>query len=83
MFNNTWDANRICRLLGYTRYILVIIMVRERDYKDNISMILYITSPLLMISQDIQCITKKLYKLDLFLRKFKSFEKSKSFIKIK
>ena len=83
MLSNTCDARRICRLLGYTRYILVIIMVRERDYKDNISMILYITSPLLMISQDIQCITKKLYKLDLFLRKFKSFEKSKSFIKIK
>jgi len=79
MLSNTCDARRICRLLGYTRYILVIIMVRERDYKDNISVILYITSPLLMISQDIQCITKKLYKLDLFLRKFKSFEKSKSF----
>ena len=83
MLSNTCDARRICRLLGYTRHILVIIMVRERDYKDNIIEILYITSQLLRISQDIQGITKKLYKLDLFFRKFKSFEKSKSFIKIK
>ena len=29
MLSNTWDANRICRLLGYTMYILVIRMVRE------------------------------------------------------
>ena len=29
MLSNTWDANRICRLLGYTKHILVIIMVRE------------------------------------------------------
>ena len=29
MLSNTWDANRICRLLGYTEYILVIRMVRE------------------------------------------------------
>ena len=35
-------------------------MIREREYKDNINMILYITSQLLRISQDIQCITKRL-----------------------
>ena len=29
MLSNTWDANRICRFIGYTRYILVIRMVRE------------------------------------------------------
>ena len=29
MLSNTWDANRICRLLGYTKHILVIRMVRE------------------------------------------------------
>ena len=32
MLSNTWDANRICRLLGYTRHILVIRMVREITY---------------------------------------------------
>ena len=32
MLSNTWDANRICRLLGYTMYILVIRMVREITY---------------------------------------------------
>ena len=29
MLSNTWDARRICRLLGYTEHILVIRMVRE------------------------------------------------------
>ena len=29
MLSNTWDANRICRLSGYTKHILVIRMVRE------------------------------------------------------
>jgi hypothetical protein len=29
MLSNTWDANRICRLLGYTKHILVIRMVSE------------------------------------------------------
>ena len=29
MLSNTWDANRICLLLGYTKHILVIRMVRE------------------------------------------------------
>jgi hypothetical protein len=32
MLSNTWDANRICRLLGYTKHILVIRMVREITY---------------------------------------------------
>ena len=31
MLSNTWDANRICRLLGYTKHIFVIRMVRELD----------------------------------------------------
>ena len=29
MLSNTWDANSICRLSGYTKHILVIRMVRE------------------------------------------------------
>ena len=71
MLSNTWDANRICRLLGYTRYILVIRMVRERDYKDNISVILYITSQLLRIYNVLQ----RSYKVRIiyFFRKLKSF----------
>ena len=32
MLSNTWDANRLCRFLGYTRHILVIRMVREITY---------------------------------------------------
>jgi hypothetical protein len=56
MLSNTWDARRICRLLGYTKHILVIRMVREIFKKTTI----YITSQLLRISQDIQSITKKL-----------------------
>ena len=44
MLSNTCDARRICRLLGYTRHILVIRMVRELKYKDTTRMILYITS---------------------------------------
>ena len=32
MLSISRDANRICRLLGYTRHILVIIMVREINY---------------------------------------------------
>ena len=31
MISNTCDARRIGRLLGYTKHILVIIMVRERS----------------------------------------------------
>ena len=54
MLSNTCDARRICRLLGYTKHIRVIIMVRERDYKDNISVILYITSQLLRIYNVLQ-----------------------------
>ena len=70
MLSNTWDARRICRLLGYTRHILVIRMVRELKYKDTIRMILYISSHLLSISRmsmDIQCITKRVIKLELFI----------------
>ena len=70
MLSNTWDARRICRLLGYTKHILVIRMIRELKYKDTTHMLLYITSQLLRISRssrDIQCITKRVIKLGLFI----------------
>ena len=52
---------------------------------------LYITSQLLSISQDIQCITKEVIKLDLFIflesskvfRKLESFGKVQKFCKNK
>jgi hypothetical protein len=45
---------------------------------------LYITSQLLSISQDIQCITKEVIKLDLFifLESLKVFRKLESFVKL-
>ena len=61
MLSNTWDANRICRLLGYTRHILVIRMVIEISY-------IHLKSwQMRRASQDIQGITKRLYKLELFI----------------
>ena len=89
MLSNTWDANRICRLLGYTRYILVIRMVREITY-------------FLLKLADASSIPrytryyKEVIKLELFifleslkvlkslkvLENCKSFEKSKSFVKV-
>ena len=80
MLSNTCDARRICRLLGYTKHIRVIIMVRERDYKDNISVILYITSQLLRIYNVLQ----RGYKVIIiyFLESLKVFRKFKSFRKV-
>ena len=63
MLSNTWDSNLICRLLGYTMYILVIIMVRERLYKCG--SIYYITT-----AKDISGYTmyyKEVIKLELFI----------------
>ena len=59
MISNTCDARRIGRLLGYTKHILVIIMVRET------SVILlkigrYEVAKRRRASQDIQGIIKKL-----------------------
>ena len=73
MLSNTWDANRCfasADFLGYTKHILVIRMVRKIKYKDTTRMILYITSHLISISRmsrDIQGITKKVRKLELFI----------------
>ena len=70
MLSNTWDANRICRFLGYTKHILVIIMVRE------------ITLFLLKVGRCVE--HPKIYKVlqrgykvifIYFFRKSKSFEK--------
>ena len=48
-------------------------------------MVIYITSRLLRISQDIQCVLQRSYKVRIiyFFEKSKSFGKSKSFIKKK
>ena len=80
MLSNTCDARRICRLLGYTKHILVIRMVREGYYK-------YVSIYHITTAKDISGYTmyyKEVIKLELFIffRKSKSFEKSKSFVKV-
>ena len=72
MLSNTWDANRICRLLGYTMYILVIRMVRE------------ITYFLLKVGRCVE--HPKIYKVlqrGYKVRFIYFFRKSKSFVKFK
>ena len=60
MLSNTWDANCICRLLGYTRYSCY--------QNGKINNILSLKSwQMRRASQDIQGITKRLYKLALFI----------------
>ena len=54
MLSNTCDARRIGRLLGYTKHILVIRMVRESICNSLKS------RPMRRASQDIQGITKRL-----------------------
>ena len=77
MFSNTWDVNRICRLLGYTRYILVIIMVRELQL-DSLKVGRCVEHP------KIYKVLQRGYKVGIiyFFRKSKSFEKFKSFGKV-
>ena len=67
MLSNTWDARRICRLLGYTEHILVIRMVREGIRK------LLKSWQMRLASRDIQGITKKLqsYNYLFFLESLK------------
>ena len=78
MLSNTWDANRICRLLGYTRYILVIRMVRE-IHLDSLKVGRCVEHP------KIYKVLQRGYKVGIiyFFRKSKSFEKFKSFGKSK
>ena len=45
---------RFCRLLGYSRHILIIRMVREIKYNDTTMTLLYITSQLLRIYNVLQ-----------------------------
>ena len=78
MLSNTWDANRICRFLGYTRHILVIRMVIE------------ITYILLKIGRcvehpEIYKVLQRSYKVRIiyFLESLKSFVKTKKQSKTK
>ena len=71
MLSNTCDARRICRLLGYTKHILVIRMVRETKCSS------------LKVGRCVE--HPKIYKV--LQRSYKVrfiyfFEKSKSFVKV-
>jgi hypothetical protein len=79
MLSNTWDARRICRFLGYIRYILVIRMVREYYYKDG--SIYHITYAKHITGYTMYYKEVKV-RIIYFLRKFKSFGKFKSFVKV-
>ena len=82
MLSNTWDARRrfatsslrICRLLGYTRHILVIRMVRE-IYLVSLKVGRCVEHP------KIYKVLQRGYKVRFiyFFRKSKSFVKFKSF----
>ena len=73
MLSNTWDANRICRLLGYTSYILVIRMVRE-IYLVSLKVGRCVEHP------KIYKVLQRGYKVRIiyFFRKLKSFIKRKN-----
>ncbi len=78
MLSNTWDANRICRLLGYTRHILVIRMVRE-IHLDSLKVGRCVEHP------KIYKVLQRSYKVRIiyFLESLKVLGKSKSFEKFK
>ena len=78
MLSNTCDARRICRLLCYTKHILVIRMVRE-IYLVSFKVGRCVEHP------KIYKVLQRGYKVGIiyFFRKSKSFEKFKSFGKSK